>query len=76
MGDVLTGILASTLGRYFAEDLTEPERVTQSICLGVFLHGMAADLAAEISGRDALIAGDVIGSIPGAFQSLLDSDPI
>jgi NAD(P)H-hydrate epimerase len=74
MGDVLTGILTSCLGRYQAEGLTDPEQTTRAVCLGVFLHGMAADLAAEISGTDSLIAGDVIHSISRAFHSLLDLD--
>ncbi len=71
MGDVLTGILTSMIGRYQAEGMQLLEQTTRAVCLGVFLHGMAADIAAEISGADSLIAGDVIESLGQAFHVLL-----
>jgi hydroxyethylthiazole kinase-like uncharacterized protein yjeF len=59
-GDVLTGILTGLLARgYPSEDACR---------LGVFLHGLAGDIAAGRVGREPLIASDLIDSLPAAFQ--------
>ena len=70
MGDVLTGILTSLLGQAFANDRVDPDEVTQALCLGVFLHGLAGDLAAEEEGLESLVAGDVIHSLADAYALL------
>ena len=36
--------------------------------LGVFLHGLAGDLAAKKKGYEALIAGDIVDYIGKAFK--------
>src|SRR5207253_1388301 len=61
-GDVLTGIL----GALFARGL-EPRAAAQT---GVYLHGLAGDLAAARVGEEALIASDVITALADAFASL------
>jgi NAD(P)H-hydrate epimerase len=38
--------------------------------LGVFLHGLAADLAIVDCGMDAFIASDLIDFLPKAFQKV------
>jgi NAD(P)H-hydrate epimerase len=38
--------------------------------LGVYLHGLAGDIAASQKGQHSLIATDIIESIPAAFHSL------
>jgi ADP-dependent NAD(P)H-hydrate dehydratase / NAD(P)H-hydrate epimerase len=64
-GDVLTGILAGLT----AEFGTEPwERV---LGLGVYLHGLAGDLAAARTGEVSLIATDLIEYLPLAFSQLI-----
>jgi len=71
MGDVLTGILASVLGQYSASGrLQEQGGVTDAVCLGVGIHGLAGDLASLEVGFESLSAGDVIDSLPDAFQYL------
>jgi hydroxyethylthiazole kinase-like uncharacterized protein yjeF len=61
-GDVLTGIILSLLGQgYHPRD---------AAILGVYLHGLAGDLAAEASSEASLIAGDIIESLGFAFQYL------
>lgn len=52
MGDVLTGII----GGLMAQGMTAEEAAEA----GVYLHGMAGDLAAEETGRHGLMAGDVV----------------
>ena len=61
-GDVLTGIIAALL----AQNL-EPFAAAQ---LGVYLHGLAGDLAAESLGEVSLIASDLLQFLPQAFQRL------
>jgi NAD(P)H-hydrate epimerase len=73
MGDVLTGILTSLLGQAFASQRRDPEDVTQALCLGVFLHGLAGDLAAEEAGWESLVAGDVVDSLAAAYGLLEDA---
>ncbi|HEY3403862.1 MAG TPA: NAD(P)H-hydrate dehydratase [Ohtaekwangia sp.] len=62
-GDVLTGILTGLLAqRYDSADAAR---------LGVYLHGLAGDLAVQGTGEYSLIASDLIHSLPAAFQRVL-----
>jgi len=61
-GDVLTGILTGLLANGY-------ER--QDACvLGVYLHGLAGDLAAREIGQEGLIASDLIQYLPKAFSRI------
>ena len=63
-GDVLTGILTGLLARGYKP---------QDACIvGVYLHGLAGDLAAKEIGEESLIAGDIIQYISKAFKRLKD----
>jgi NAD(P)H-hydrate epimerase len=64
-GDVLTGILAG-LTAEFGCQLWE-----RTLGLGIYLHGLAADLAASRVGEIPLLATDVIEAMPAAFAELL-----
>jgi NAD(P)H-hydrate epimerase len=63
-GDVLTGILGALLARGID--------VSHAAPAAVYLHGLAGDLAAARVGEEALIAGDVVEALPGAFRRLTD----
>ncbi len=65
-GDVLTGMI----GGFLAQGLTSEE----AACLGVYLHGLAGDLAAKEKGEAAMIAGDVIEKIPDAIKAVAAPD--
>ena len=65
-GDVLTGMIGGLLAQGYPS--------TQAACLGVYLHGLAGDLAAEDKGEIALIAGDVIEKIPDAIKKIVELD--
>jgi hydroxyethylthiazole kinase-like uncharacterized protein yjeF len=61
-GDVLTGILTGLLAQGY--------NPTEACILGVYLHGLAGDLAAEGSGYESLIAGDIIENLGKGFMEL------
>lgn len=61
-GDVLTGMLAGLLAQNYP-----PVFAAQ---LGVYLHGLAGDLATESNQQESLIASDVIANIGAAFKAL------
>lgn len=61
-GDVLTGILTGLLARGYNAD--------EACILGVYLHGLAGDIAAEELGEESLMAGDLIGYLPRAFKQM------
>lgn len=61
-GDVLTGMLLSLLSQGYS-----PESAS---VVGVFLHGLAGDLAASVSGYESIIASDIIDNIGNAFVKL------
>lgn len=74
MGDVLTGVLTSIVGRTRAAGLNDIDDVTQAVCAAVFLHATAGDAAAESVGQESLTAGDVTASLPKAWNFLLGTD--
>ena len=61
-GDVLTGILTSLLAQGYLP--------AEAVQLGVYLHGLAGDLAAEELGEESLIASDIVSHLPAAFKKL------
>lgn len=61
-GDVLTGIITGLLARGYQQ--------RDACILGVYLHGLAGDLAAREVGEESLIAGDLIEYLPKAFLEL------
>lgn len=63
MGDVLAGAVAG----FLAQGLP-PEDAAR---LGVFLHGLAGDRAADRIGRVGLIASDVVDELPRALGEVL-----
>jgi len=59
-GDVLTGVIVALLAQQM-----EP---FEASILGIYLHGLAGDFAAEELGRRAMIATDVLGYLPEAIS--------
>jgi NAD(P)H-hydrate epimerase len=61
-GDVLTGIITGLLARGYKQ---------QDACLiGMFIHGLAGDIAARELGQESVIASDIIHYLPQAFKKL------
>lgn len=65
-GDVLTGMITSLLAQSY-------EPISAAI-LGVYLHGLTADIALPETGFQSFIASDVISNIGKAFLSLENKD--
>jgi NAD(P)H-hydrate epimerase len=61
-GDVLTGIITGLKAQGYDS--------LEACLLGVYIHGLAGDMAAERTGYESLIAGDIINLLGNAFQSL------
>jgi hydroxyethylthiazole kinase-like uncharacterized protein yjeF len=59
-GDVLTGMIVGFLAQGYT--------TVQAACIGVYLHGLAGDLAAGEKSETSMIAGDLIEKIPAAIQ--------
>jgi len=61
-GDVLTGIITSFLGQGYVPK--------EAAILGVYLHGLAGDIAAENLGEECLMASNIIDYLPQAFKEI------
>ena len=61
-GDVLTGIITGLLARGYHQ--------REACLLGMYLHGLAGDLAVHEKGKECLIASDLIEYLPEAFRAL------
>lgn len=62
-GDVLTGVILSLLAQNY-----HPQ---EACILGVYLHGLAGDIAAKRKTQYAMIAGDITDNLGKAFGFLL-----
>ncbi len=63
-GDVLTGVIAALLAQKLA--------AFEAAQLGVYLHGLAGDIARDQNGEIGLIAGDLVDALPDAFEYVKD----
>ena len=61
-GDVLTGIITGLLARGYKH--------LDACVVGMYLHGLAGDIAAKELGVESVIAGDLIQYLPYAFKRL------
>lgn len=61
-GDVLTGIITGILAQGVSPEM--------ALKAGVYIHGMAGDIAVEKTGEISMIASDIIDSLPAAFMRI------
>ncbi|MGR3317736.1 MAG: NAD(P)H-hydrate dehydratase [Candidatus Anammoxibacter sp.] len=64
-GDVLSGIIAALIGQRF--------KAFEAAQLGVYIHGLAGDLAAKENGETSMIATDIIDCLANAFRKFSNS---
>ena len=61
-GDVLTGIITGLLASGYSSGV--------AATLGVYIHGLAGDIAAKKMGFEALIASDIVDNLGKAFSNM------
>lgn len=61
-GDALTGVIAALMGQL---------PIKQAVTMGVYLHGLAGDMALESLGEYSVTASEIIKNIPNAAKSML-----
>ncbi|MBL7816270.1 MAG: NAD(P)H-hydrate dehydratase [Saprospiraceae bacterium] len=61
-GDVLTGIITGLLAQGY-----EPKMVA---IIGVYIHGLAGDYAAQTKGQEAMLASDIVENLSQAFLNM------
>ena len=61
-GDVLTGLILGLLAQRYS--------ITDASLMGVFIHGMAGDMAAEKNGENGMIPSDITDNIGNVFNVL------
>ncbi len=61
-GDILTGIICSLIA--------QGADIFSASIAGVYIHGLAGDLARDIKGERGMIAGDILSQIPRAFLDI------
>ena len=63
-GDVLTGVIASLMAQGY-----QPEHAAT---IGVFLHGLAGDMAAEDLGEWGVTASDIANRLGKAIRNVME----
>ena len=61
---MLTGIITGLLARGYKQK--------EACLVGMYLHGLAGDIATRELGEESLIASDLIQYLPQAFKKLRD----
>lgn len=67
-GDVLTGVIAAFLAQGYL-----PEHAAT---IGVYVHGLAGDLAVEKTGEYGLVASDISDNVGNAIRHIIERKPI
>jgi len=65
-GDVLTGILLALAAQGYSRE--------EACKLGVYIHGLAGDIAAEDMTETGMISSDIINALPNAWKKIRQTD--
>ena len=64
-GDVLTGIITGLMAQKYSS--------LDACIFGVYLHGLAGDIASNDISKEALIAGDIIDYLGKAYKEIISN---
>ena len=67
-GDVLTGVITGLLAQHYTP--------SDAAIFGVFLHGLAGDLALDIQSEESLLAGDIIQHLGAAYKYIVNKKSV
>ncbi|MDR3763487.1 MAG: NAD(P)H-hydrate dehydratase [Acidobacteriota bacterium] len=62
-GDILAGMIAGAIAQF-------PRQIDEAVWAAVYLHGLAADVAAAELGEECMVATDLLRYLPEAFRIL------
>ena len=62
-GDVLTGVISALIAQNYPADW--------SVVLGVYLHGLAGDMAAQVHGTYGMVASDIVDHLGKAIIEVM-----
>ena len=65
-GDVLTGILLALVAQGYSRE--------EACKLGVYIHGLAGDIAAEEMTETGMISSDIINALPNVWKKIRQTD--
>jgi len=60
-GDILTGMIAGFIAQH-------PRHVMEAVVAAVYLHGLAGDVARDLTGEHCMVATDLVKAFPEAFR--------
>ena len=61
-GDILTGVITALMGQGLSD--------FDAAVLGVYVHGLAGDIAAQQTGQVSLMTTDIVEALPDAFKQV------
>ena len=64
-GDVLTGVILSLLSQGYTQE--------EACRLGVYVHGLAGDIACQQKGVIGMTSGDIADALPAAWKQLMET---
>ena len=65
-GDILTGMVAGMIAQH-------KDRIFEAVCAGVYLHGLAGDIACENVGEQCMVATDLLTALPEAMKRVREA---
>lgn len=67
-GDLLTGMITGLMAQGYSTEL--------AAVIGVYVHGLAGDIATRDLGEYSVLASDVQRAVPHAFKTLFNQEPL
>ena len=73
-GDVLSGLLAGLWAQLGAVEGFSTHSALKAAVCGVYLHGLAGELAAQTHSVYSVLASDTLACVPGAFRHIQEEE--